>query len=294
MTGDLFDHYKRCVDFIKGDLSRFGYLGVMNLLVMYIFFFMYQFVAIFISFFIFIPIIILSIGFVLLMEGVLGIVIGIFLIILGGILLLAIIALFIATIVIMWAVIGGLNIFISEKLHSMGDGKKIILTKLLREAYDRKKELAEKGVKLMLAYLLVSMPVTLFIILLSFGMMMVMFLALPAMAMDPFVATPVILIMILVFSLIAVLIYPVFFVLMFFQDMTAIQMADGKDVKEAAWTSLRTIRRSKKGVLLYCLGLFFIILAMNFLFPLAILAQGFLTIVSKSFIMANPELFNEE
>lgn len=288
---DGFQSYRNTYEFIRGDLSRFGYLGVFNLMVSYIVSMTVQLIMVFLNFAFIIPIILLVIGILLLTGGIVGLIMGIILIIIGFSVLFALFTALIGVILSLWVLIGGLNVYISEKLHDMNSGKAVKFERILKEALDRWKELAGKGARLTLAYMVVSLPVMLLMSLVSGLIMMGVLIGIPFLITDPVITTPLILLLLVVLSFGTILLYPVLFILAFIYDMTSIRISEGSGTKEALLMSLRNVRRDRRGVLLYCFGLFLIILAMNIIFPLAILGQGFLIVIMKSFVLSNRHLF---
>ncbi|MEA3559276.1 MAG: hypothetical protein U9R75_08495 [Candidatus Thermoplasmatota archaeon] len=293
MSRSFFDPYHRTYEFVRKDLTTFGSLGVMNLVVAFAASMIYQVLITALNFLMFIPIVIIVVGILLMTQGTVGLIFGIVITILGVVILIAMFLAMMGTGMLIGVVGAAMNLLISEKLKLMKKGYVSKLEALLKEGRKRWKELMNRGAKLFLAYLAISFPVMMCLSLVSGGIMIAFIVGIPLLIADPAVSFIIMIFALILLSFLTVLLYPIFFVLMFIYDMTSLRMVEGKSTGIALRMSIKDIKYNRKGVFMYCLGLMGSIMVMMMIFPLAFIGQGFLGILTKSFIISNRKMFRD-
>ncbi|MGA1820842.1 MAG: hypothetical protein ACMUHU_07540 [Thermoplasmatota archaeon] len=218
---------------------------------------------------------------------------GIIIIIFGIVLLFIMLLLFLLFIIAAGAFNFGLQIYIAELLLKLKNGAKVDWSDFWNDLRSGWKRIMKRGAGLFLRYLLIALVISLltYLILACFVaafIFMFIFEASPVMTVTTSILANILLMAF--YGILMVVVYPV---LWFVFEAAAVRMAEGKDAGKAVRQGLRDIRHHKRGVLYFAAGYLMLILATMVFFPLAFILGPIMPVLTKSFFIANRDMFCE-
>ncbi|MGA1793818.1 MAG: DUF4013 domain-containing protein [Thermoplasmatota archaeon] len=218
-------------------------------------------------------------------------VIGVILLILGSLVLLAMILALIGLVVIINSIGFGAQIYLAELLLRLKRGIKPEWKGIVDEAKREWKHLLKRGFKLFIRYLLLALILIILVDIVGFGTIAaVVFLAATEGTSGAVVSLVLFVAILLnvVLALMIIIILPIF---MFIADASCVRMAEGKDAGTAIRHGLKDVRYNSTGIFYYFVGILILSLLSMVVFPVAVLLQPLLPILTKSFILMNRDMF---
>ncbi|MBN1539323.1 MAG: DUF4013 domain-containing protein [Candidatus Thermoplasmatota archaeon] len=220
-------------------------------------------------------------------------VVAIILLVAGGILSLLFLVILLCIALTIGSTAFGAQIHIADLLLKMKMGEKLGSRGILKELKYDWKDLLRSGYRLLTRLITLFIGFLIVIEVVTFCMIAaVMFLVQKSGVSDAssIMTTVVIVIISIVIALIFLVIIPV---LVFMIDSASMRMAEGKDVRTAIIHGLKDVRYNASGILYYILWVLILIAVSIVVFPLAFILQPLIPVLSKSFLIANRDMFYE-
>ncbi|MBN1539324.1 MAG: hypothetical protein JW939_04200 [Candidatus Thermoplasmatota archaeon] len=220
-------------------------------------------------------------------------ILGIVVILIGIFILFIMFLVMIAFIVAAGSFNFGLQIFIAQLLLKLRTGIKLDWKDIWGELKGDWRHLIGQGIRLFLRYIGLALVIILPIYLIM-GVIIAVLVVPQVLG-----ASPVLTMALTVFANLALvviylpfilIVYPV---LLFVFEAAAVRMAEGKTAGKAVMHGLKDIRYNRRGVLYFVLGYLAVNLAAMIFFPIAFLLGPLLPLLTKSYFLANRDLFYE-
>ncbi|MBN1391076.1 MAG: hypothetical protein JXA22_10595 [Candidatus Thermoplasmatota archaeon] len=185
----------------------------------------------------------------------------------------------------------GAQIHIADLLLKIKMGEKLRWRGILNELRYDWKDILRSGYRLLTRLITLFIGILIVIEVVTFCMIAaIMFLVQKSDVSDAssVMTVAAIFIISIVVALIFIVIIPL---LVFMIDSASVRMAEGKDVKTAIRHGLKDVRYNTSGISYYILWVLILIVVSIMVFPLAFILQPLISVVSKSFLIANRDMF---
>jgi len=287
----MIDSYKRTYEFIKSNFLSVLMLAAVISIVFWALGFIQQGVIYLIYGLLFLATLIMGGGVALLAQGGGVTILGIVIMAVGIILGIALIVVLFAMIFIFVSFSFGIQIFISEVLNDIKHERKATFKGTFSRLREDWKRYLKGGMKLFGYYFLMTLP---FILILNivYGIVIAFFIIVLS-STDPSGET--ITLSILAINLASILLSMMLIflipILQFIIESSAMRMAEGKKARESVKLGFKDLFKSTRGVIYYITGVFFLMMVIFLIFPLIIIAQGAIPVITKTFLLANRDMF---